>query len=427
MEEDAKSIKSPLLTRELIKRQFEYLEKTVENAQRRIDFSIANDSDIKKAIEVVERFLRKKKRVCYGGQAINALLPREKKFYNPMFDIPDYDFFSPTPESDVDELIDMLAKEGFLEINKKVGVHEGTMKVYVNFIPVADCSQLHPRIFKIIQSRAEIRDGIYYCDPDFLRLMMYLELSRPRGEVDRWKKVYERLLLLNTSYPVGKCRDKIRVPRNISDTDRTTLIEYCIQHKRVLVGPECIDIFELNKPKIGIETILEIGGPVLLLTNAMETDAQDLKDILGGKVQIQKHRAETDQLYDYTLIKRDGDILCILFQETSCHSYTGIQLYTGNTIRIGTPDTLLHLYYTLELFGKGEKEVFITSLECSIQKIYEIGMRARIKPTAVVPAFGLQCSGKQKGIGTLLKEKAERVQKEKAKAKTRKNKKSNTV
>jgi hypothetical protein len=423
MEDDPKNIRSPFLTRDSIQRQFDFLQKTVENAQKRIDYSIANDVDIKKAIEVVERFLRKKKRVCYGGQAINALLPRHKKFYDPTFDIPDYDFFSPTPENDVDELIDMLEKEGFTEINKKVGVHEGTMKVYVNFIPVADCSQLHPRIFKIIQARAEVKEGIYYCYADFLRLMMYLELSRPRGEVDRWKKVYERLLLLNNSYPVGKCKDRVKVDTRISEKDRGDIVEFCVQHKRLFVGPECIELLEENKLKIGIEKVIEKGGPVLFMSSKMDTDANDLRDILGGRIQIQKHKAETDQLYNHTLLKRDGEVICMIFEETSCHSYTTINLYTGNTIRIATPDTLLHLYYTLELFGKGEKEVFRTSIECLIQRIYEIGERARVRPTAVVPAFGLRCSGKQKGIGTLLKEKAERV--EKARGKTRKNSKKN--
>jgi hypothetical protein len=249
---------------------------------------------------------------------------------------------------------------------------------------------------------------------------MYLELSRPRGEVDRWKKVFERLLLLNNSYPVGRCHDEIRMEGKVSDKDRTEILDYCIQHKRLFVGPECVELFEHNKLKIPIEKLIDIGGPVLFMTAKVDTDAQDLKDILGGRITVQKHKAETDQLYNYTALKRDGEVICILFEETSCHSYTTINLYTGNTIRIGTPDTLLHLYYTLELFGKEIKEIFRTPIECLIQRIYEIGERARVKPTAVVPAFGLRCSGKQKGIGTLLKEKAERVQK--ARGKTKKNK-----
>jgi hypothetical protein len=420
MEEDPKNIKSPLLTREILKKQFEYLEKAVEAAQRRIDYSIANDSEIKKGIEVVERFLRKKKRVCYGGQAINSLLPRNKKFYDTTFDIPDYDFFSPTPENDVHELIEMLEKEGFTDINKKVGVHEGTMKVYLNYIPIADCSAIHPRIFKIIQSRAEVRDGIYYCDPDFLRMMMYLELSRPRGEVDRWKKVYERLVLLNSSYPVGKCKEAVLTSQKISEKDRVAILDFCIEHKKLFVGPECIELFELNKIRIPYETLLHMGGPVLYMSSSIETDAQDLKDILGGKIHIQKYKAETDQIYSHIVLKRDGEILCILFEETSCHGYTTVNLQTGPSLRIATPDTLLHLYYNLSIFGKSEKEVFRTSLECLIRKIYEIGERARGRPTGIVPSFGVRCSGKQKGIGTLLKEKAERVEKERGKTKKKK-------
>jgi hypothetical protein len=33
-------------------------------------------------------------------------------------------------------------------------------------------------------------------------MSIYLELSRPRGDVSRWKKVYSRLLLLNKHYPI---------------------------------------------------------------------------------------------------------------------------------------------------------------------------------------------------------------------------------
>ena len=32
---------------------------------------------------------------------------------------------------------------------------------------------------------------------------MYLELSRPKGDVSRWEKVLKRLILLNQHYPLG--------------------------------------------------------------------------------------------------------------------------------------------------------------------------------------------------------------------------------
>ena len=30
---------------------------------------------------VVERFMKKNKRICYGGTAINSILPKDKQFY----------------------------------------------------------------------------------------------------------------------------------------------------------------------------------------------------------------------------------------------------------------------------------------------------------------------------------------------------------
>ena len=41
-----------------------------------------------------------------------------------------------------------------------------------------------------------------YCPPDFLRMLMFLELSRPLGDVTRWEKVLKRLTLLNNNYPL---------------------------------------------------------------------------------------------------------------------------------------------------------------------------------------------------------------------------------
>ena len=95
MEEDAKEILSPLLSRTNIKKQMERLDHVIDEAQKRVDYTLANDADVIKAIQSVERFLRRKRRVCYGGQAINALLPKGRKFYDEKYNIPDYDFFSP--------------------------------------------------------------------------------------------------------------------------------------------------------------------------------------------------------------------------------------------------------------------------------------------------------------------------------------------
>jgi len=54
-------------------------------------------------------------------------------------------------------------------------------------------------------------------------------------------------------------------------------------------------------------------------------------------------------------------------------------------------------------------------LDCLVKKLYGISERARSHPTSFVPAFGLRCSGHQRGIATLLKLKAERTERQKSK------------
>lgn len=416
MEEDSREILSPLLEKPQIQKQFELLEKVVQEAQKRVDYTVAHDPDVRKAIEVVERFLRSHRRVCYGGQAINALLPKQRQFYDPMFTVPDYDFFSPNNRADTDELIGMLEAAGFTDVSKKLGVHEGTIKVYVNFIPVADISEMPPSIFKTLQRRAKEVDGILYCDPDFLRMLMYLELSRPRGEVSRWKKVYERLLLLNEAFPVGRCDESIRTT-SIDLEDRKRILDFCVKYKRVVASPEIIELFEGNKSRKQLESLVRRGGAVVFFSEQSTEDAEDLRVILsqrlGGGIKIQPIEAITDQLFNTVLLKRRGVPLALIIQQDACHSYTTLKLDASQEMRVATPDLLLHLYYSLMLFGKKEKAYFETPLECLIEKIHGVLKGARVHPTDFVPAFGLRCSGKQKGIATLLKEKAARTESEK--------------
>lgn len=419
MEEDAKEILSPVLSRSNIQKQMERLDHVVDEAQKRVDYTLANDSDVIKAIQSVERFLRRKRRVCYGGQAINALLSKGCKFYDEKYNIPDYDFFSPAMEDDVKELIDQLEKEGFDSITKKLSVHEGTIKVYVNYIAVADCSEMHPEMFKIVQKRAKVESGILYADPDFLRMLMYLELSRPRGQVDRWKKVFERLTLLNKEYPLSGCNDDIRVPP-MPQEDRKLLLEYCVKRKLVMAGPEFIELLETNKGTTHLDSLTRRGGPLIFFSDRPSVDAEDIRDILqnnmthkGRKsnITIEEVKAYADDLFNFVIVMRGKERVALIFEEDACHAYTILKLDGGAEMRVGTPDLLLHLYFNLYIFGRKEKGFFQTSLDCLVKKLYNISEHARSSPTAFVPAFGLRCSGKQQGMATLLKIRANRTAK----------------
>ena len=77
------NIDLPYFNKVKFQNQIELIKKASEEAQHKIDYFTAHDIEILHAISIVEDFLKKKHRICYGGQAINAHLPVKYKFYNP--------------------------------------------------------------------------------------------------------------------------------------------------------------------------------------------------------------------------------------------------------------------------------------------------------------------------------------------------------
>ena len=103
---------------------------------------------------------------------------------------------------DVKELADIFYEKGYREIEAKAGQHHGTYKIFVNYIPVFDITQIDKTLFDTIKREAILVKGIRYTPPNFLRMSMFAELSRPMGDTDRWIKVHKRLVLLNKHYPL---------------------------------------------------------------------------------------------------------------------------------------------------------------------------------------------------------------------------------
>ena len=65
-------ISSTYFDKKQFQKQIAIIKQASELAQQKTDYASAHDDHILRAIEVVEEFLRKKHRLCYGGQAINA-------------------------------------------------------------------------------------------------------------------------------------------------------------------------------------------------------------------------------------------------------------------------------------------------------------------------------------------------------------------
>ena len=396
------------------------LESVIEEAQERIDREAAASPEIRFALDIVEQFLRRKGRVCYGGTAMNAQLPKSLQFYSPETDLPDYDFFTPEIEKDTEELVNELKKSGFEDVANRVGMHEGTKKILVNYVAVADISEMDAGIYRIIEKRAVVLRGIRYTDPDILRMMMYLELSRPKGEVSRWNKVYDRLTLINSAFPMKRCEKEVRKPRQIPFETRDTIHAFCIENQRILAGARLEKLYytSLKKKKPVLWETRE-GGAVVFYSPDPKKDALELRQKLGFRgVDVRYFAAQGDIIPARLVLRLNGVAVALLIQETACHSYNTLKDAAGRVVHIASLSTLVCLYLSLAIFTKDEDDIFGFSLLCATQRFIDVNnMYQKTKAVRQFPPFSLECRGYQKGYPTLLREKVKRIADEKAAAK----------
>ena len=414
---------SKLLEKSIFKKQIEDLKAAADEAAKKIDYDTAHDEEIRKAISVVETFLRKSKRVCYGGQAINTYMPETLKFYNEEYDLPDYDFFTPFADRDVIDLVALLQKAGFTEVNERIGIHKGTRKILVNFIPIADITEVESSLYRTFLRRSTQKNGIHYVDPDVLRMNMYLELSRPAGQVGRWEKVFERLLLLNLAQPMDTCSGKTIKEKKIEPYIRKKILNYVIEQKRVLAGAELGFIYRASAQERLPEMnwILESGGAIIFFSSDIYKDAEKIQTLLGyKKTNRQTERGVEDFLPRRVLIKKGGQTVIMIIEEMACNAFNELEM-GGRTLRIASLDTLVYLYILLGIFTKDDDKIGVPLL-CLAQRLVELENKIRISPTHTFPLFSIKCSGHQKTYPSLLREKVARIEAQKKKSATRSRK-----
>jgi Poly(A) polymerase catalytic subunit len=427
MESEIEHLPSNSFDKEHLKKQIEIIKHASDMAQDKIDYFSSHDVDILLAISIVETFLRKKHRICYGGQAINAYLPAKHKFYDPEYSIPDYDFFTPTQHQDLKQIAEDLYKAGFTEISAREGMHEGTIKIYVNFIPVADLTSIDPKIYRILSKRESRIDGISYIDPNSLRMLMYLELSRPRGEVRRWEKVFERLVLFNEFVPVKTCKtisDKKLTKSTLTIKQAQFILRYVIQQRRIIAGADLISFYDqsVKKKNIPLNWILGSTKPIIFFSPEPTSDANDLiaelSSISSSPIKTKVFRNQgLDVIPSIHVLHRQDVPLVFIIEQSACHAYINIPIKDGTTIgnglinkilRIASMDTLITLFFT---FGFVQNKFFDRgSMDCMANQLVDLSIRARRTPESFVfPFVSIRCAGHQLSIASLIRAKLYRM------------------
>uniref|UniRef100_A0A6C0KT41 Poly(A) polymerase catalytic subunit domain-containing protein n=1 Tax=viral metagenome TaxID=1070528 RepID=A0A6C0KT41_9ZZZZ len=424
MESEIEHLPSDLLDTDAFKIQLDRIKQASEMAQQKLDYYSAHDDQVLLSISIVEKFLKKKHRICYGGQAINAYLPAKYKFYHPETSIPDYDFFTPSHEADIEEITTALIKSGFEEISVREGMHEGTLKIYVNFIPVADLTVIDPKLYRLLSKRASRIDEITYLDANSLRMLMYLELSRPRGEVGRWQKVFERLMLFNEFVSVKDCiPDSVLLKNKLTLEQVQFTIDYIIKEKRLFAGADLLSFYETSMLKKSRSTqwIVSHKKPILFLSSNARDDAKyilsEFQANQDNKIKIKFYSYNgLDYLPGVYVLHESNQPLVIIIQQAACHSYYTLPVKKKQSLRIATLDTLITLYFSLGFINTSFFSM--DSMECLANHFVQLSIKGRkMNGQFVFPFISINCSGHQTTLPSLIRAKVKRVTEKKKRIK----------
>ena len=211
-------------------------------------------------IDIVRQFIMDKGLKIYGGLALNELLKKKGKPIYGRNEFPDYDVFSPNAWEHAKELSDILhnrlnnsksrtVEEAYVEARSSIlnDEHHQTYKVGVDFVDMLDLTQCgctvqhigekncekcgashdgkcislfnHVPTYNILDSKANFGKKVYtktydyntnsglfkkklfVCEPEWMRISMYRELTEPLDNPSRLVKISSRLDLLNKIYP----------------------------------------------------------------------------------------------------------------------------------------------------------------------------------------------------------------------------------
>ena len=405
-------------TKNIEDKEIEIVNETVDEIETKQGMKRVGSEHIKQIISIVEEFIRSEKLICYGGTAINNILPKEEHFYDKLVDLPDYDVFSKDALKKAKLLADTFYKAGYRSIQAKSGVHAGTFKVYVDFIPVADITYLDPKLFNILIKETFVINGIRYCPPNYLRMEMYKEMSRPEADISRWEKVLTRLNILNRVFPItnSKCNSELfkndferKSTVDINDINKghgelyykklyDTIKNSMIKQEVVFFGCYAMSIYSRYMDEKKSSNLRNVPDFDVLSENP-EVCSETLKDVLiknGFKnITLKKKVGYGEIISSYYEVYVDGEAVCFIYKTFACHNYNTI--FIGkHSVKVASMDTMNNLF--LAMYYSKQSEHNQEKILCMTQYLHELQMKNRLNKKGILKRFSSDCYGHQDTI-----------------------------
>ena len=216
---------------------------------------------MKELNNIVKEYLEKKELIIYGGTAITTLLnQKEIQISDPDLLI-DYDFYSPDYDNDSKEIANIIYKQNYKYVRRINAIHPNTFRIGAEFAKqfIADITYFPPKFFTILQNNSHKINNLRYTDPQFLKIDLYLSITRPNVNVFRWEKSYKRLYYLEKYYPLisenKKSSENKKFRKIISEIRKPIIIyvgisAYNIYMKKNKFSEDYIEIYTLDSSEV---------------------------------------------------------------------------------------------------------------------------------------------------------------------------------
>ena len=335
-------------------------------------------------IELISKFIIKKKLILYGGFVINLILPKKHRFYKD-YTINDYDCFSKNPIKDSFELAKEIKKSGFKYIKIKRAIHKNTYKISVFGKQFFDITFLDESVYNILLKYINTNNNKlkYYKDKykiipvDIIKQNLYFELARPIQSGFRWEKIYNRLNLVNNFYPSDK-NNKILKCIPIKET-YLIAIKYILEYIKLNKIP-IIDSYSIKLYKNLALCCYRLSNTsicITILVNNISEVYENVKNIIISyintnkyKIKLVKKSINSINLYkQYDIRVYDVDtkeifnIIRIIEIKNQCFSTT-----VKNGYEVGSIDTCLYFLY----YNYVNNKIFYNNKAEALENIYYI-------------------------------------------------------
>ena len=277
--------------------------------------------------------------------------------------------------------------------------------MFVNNIGIADITQLHPDIFNVISKDAIKKARMLYAPANFLRQSMYLELSRPNGDVSRWEKILKRLILLNKHYPLihKKCDIQRKTELPLDEKKIFTIVKKSfLEEGLIFIGGFANALYS----KYSKERNLKFLPDFDVLSNDPEKTCEQVKKKLkaeGFEVRITKYDSVGELINEHYSIQIHDEYIAFVYKPSACHSYN--EIFDGkHKLKVGTIDTLLSFYLA---FMYADKEYYdMNRLICLSTMLFNIQQQNRLKQKGLLKRFSVDCYGVQHTLSDIRNEKS---------------------